>query len=123
MVKLEAMARLLEAEGTDRSTSDTVVQYAVQFQFKGKSPSAAAKATAAKLSGHTNMFLGSGVTVIDPKKLEQALWDNMVDFALAGAKHMTPGKEYIAAKATAYHFRLSPRMEEKLAALVAKRKG
>jgi len=122
MNKLLAMARLLgESDGTDRSDSGVVVQYAVQFQFKGKSPAAAAKATAKKLSGHTNMFLGPGVTLIDPKKLEQALWSNMVDSALEGAKRMKPGMGHIAVQATASKFGLTPRGEEKLAGLVGGR--
>lgn len=67
---------------TDRSSNPTVVEYAVQNMMKGQSPSVAAKNTVKSLSGHENMFLGPGVTVIDAKKLETELWLRMVEFAL-----------------------------------------
>jgi hypothetical protein len=63
----------------DHSSDPTVLEYAMQTIQKGKSPSAAAKSTAKKLSGTSNLFIGgSGQVSIDPKKLEAAIWERMV---------------------------------------------
>lgn len=66
------------------STDKTVVEYAMQSVLKGRSVATAAKATAKKLSGGTNYFIGGGgaVVSIDPKKLEEALWERIVDQCL-----------------------------------------
>jgi len=110
------------AEGaTDRSTDPTVIQYAVQFMFKGKRPALAAKATARKLSGQKNMFLGPGETLIDPKKLEEALWENLVDVVLKGMKGMKPGKEHFALLATIEQFNQNPKEKGNLKKRVIKR--
>ena len=78
---LLAAANTLEESSVDRSTDDTVVEYAMRLVFKGKSPSAAAKATSKKLSGGTNIFLGGGVTTVNPESLEAAIWDRFVPTA------------------------------------------
>lgn len=80
------------AEKVDRSTDDNVVQYAVITLMKGKSPASAAKSTAKKLSGGQNMFLGPGISIIDPDKLEKAIYEYLMDFSFyAGQK---PGGRY-----------------------------
>lgn len=106
---------MVSSKGADRSTSETVVQYAVRELFKGKSPAVAAKTTAKKLSGGTNMFLGPGITLIDPVKLEEALWKHMLKYALDGTKHYTPGMEQHSMGGTAEYFNL-----KKSPALLAK---
>jgi hypothetical protein len=92
------------AERTDRSVNPTVVEYAVQDLFKGKSPAAAAKATAKKLSGTDNFFIGPGVSTIDPKGLEAALWQRLAEFAAKGATSFKAGKEHWALGGTITHF-------------------
>lgn len=86
------------AKINDRSADPTVVQYAMQYIYKGKSPSAAAAATAKKLSGSENMFLGygSGPVFIDPQRLEEAVWSSMVDNAKALIGKLKEGKEHFA---------------------------
>lgn len=118
------------ADGTDRSKSSTVVEYAVQDLFKGKSPSAAAKHTAKKLSGYENMFLGPGITVIDPKALEAALWDRMANFAVTGIAKYKEGKEHWALDGTLQFFHQTPlgtpskpAVRAKLKALVIEKLG
>jgi L-alanine-DL-glutamate epimerase-like enolase superfamily enzyme len=96
------------ADGADRSTNPTVVEYAVQDLFKGKSPAAAAKHTAKKLSGGTNMFLGPGITTIDPKALEAALWDRMAEYAARGVPKYTGGREHYALGGTLQFFKQTP---------------
>ena len=108
---------------TDRSTNPTVITYAVQDLFKGKSPAAAAKHTVKKLSGTENMFLGPGVSTIDPKALEAALWEHLADFVIAGFPKMKPGKEDYALDGTIFHFSQKPAIRERLYAEVVKRLG
>lgn len=45
-----------DIEVVDKSTNSTVVQYALEFMMKGKSPSVAAKLTAERLSGGTTAY-------------------------------------------------------------------
>jgi hypothetical protein len=90
--------------GEDRSSSPNVVEYAVQDLMKGKTPRAAALHTTKKLSGQDNFFLGPGVTTIDPKKLEAALWDRMAEFASKAAVRSKPGTEHYALQGTLSHF-------------------
>lgn len=93
------VARSVQA--TDRSTNSTVVEYAVQTMMKKrKSPAAAAKDTAAKHNGSENMFFGPGVVEIDPKKLEEAIWDRMVDYAIKGMSKMKEGMGHFALDGT-----------------------
>jgi hypothetical protein len=84
---LEEAARLVgatEAEEVDRSTDETVVEYAIHEVFKNKTPKQAAAATAKKLSGGWNMMLGPGITIVDPKKLESAIWDRFLEKTKVG---------------------------------------
>ena len=90
---------------SDRSKHPTVVEYAVQELMKGKSPKVAAARTAKKLSGSENMFLGPGVSVIDPKILEEALWERLVEFAVNLAK--SQDVEWAVAS-TLQHFEQEP---------------
>jgi hypothetical protein len=68
----------------DFSDTFTVVEYAVRNMFKKKSPAVAAKMTVKSLAGSSNMFIGGGqyIVQIDPKKLENALYNRMVEYAL-----------------------------------------
>jgi hypothetical protein len=111
------------AEGTDRSTNPTVVEYAVQDLFKGKSPAAAAKATAKKLSGHENFFLGTGVSTIDPQALEAALWDRLATFAAKDVASLKIGKEHYALGGTLQHFNQKPALRARLKAAVIAQLG
>ena len=103
------------------STHRTVVEYAVQEMFKGKSPKVAAENTARKLNGGTNMFIDvTNETDIDPTELEEALWQNMADYAVRGSR---PGDEVGAARGALMHFNqwqwgkpLKLKMEQKLLA-------
>jgi hypothetical protein len=79
------------SERVDKSNHPTVVEYAVRDLFKGKSPAAAARFTAKKLSGSENLFLGSGVVDIDPKVLEDNLWERMAASAVSAIPHLKPG--------------------------------
>jgi hypothetical protein len=109
--------------GTDRSTHPTVVEYAVQDLFKGKSIAAAARATAKKLSGFENMFLGPGVTLVDAKELEAALWTRLVEYVVSRMKHIRIGYEHFALDGTLKHFHQKPTERAKLKALVIKAVG
>jgi hypothetical protein len=107
------------------SAHETVVEYAVRFMFKRKSPAAAAKLTAEKLGGSTNMVIGGGreTLVIDPKRLEAAIWDRLVAHAIENFGRVKAGKEDFALGMTADHFKLSKANEAKLEKLVVKRIG
>lgn len=98
----------------DRSTHPTVVEYAVQNLFKGQSPKKAAENTAKKLSGHENMFLGSGITTIDPRTLEDALWDRLVDFTLKGIASFKADKAHWALDSCLTHFHQKPSQRTQL---------
>lgn len=99
-----------EVEETDRSTSPTVVEYAVQSMFKGQSLQQAAKTTAKKLSGGTNMFLGPGVTLINPKSLEEALWTRLVTLAVTAIPKFKAGKEHYAIDGILSQFNQKPKL-------------
>ena len=118
------------SSGEDRSTNSTVVEYAAIEMRKGKSPMAAANRTAKKLSGGTNMFLGPGVTTIDPKKLEGALWDRMAEHAAKGLVHLREGKEHYTLDGTLQFYKQAPfggaskpAMRSRLKTLVIERLG
>ena len=98
----------------DRSDNPTVVEYAVQSMFKGKSLKAAAKSTAQKFDGYENMFFGPGISRIDASKLEDALWGRLVDATLLSQSHFKPGMEHFALEATLQHFRQKPTMLKEL---------
>jgi hypothetical protein len=115
--------KVADDSGVDFSTHDTVVEYAVREMFKGKSPEAAAKRTAQKLSGAQNLFLGSDVVSIDPKKLEAALWNRMVENVISNIKRFKPGTENIALAATIQFFKQKKVVEEKLKTMVVKELG
>jgi hypothetical protein len=90
----------------DDSENQTVVEYAAQEMFKGKSPAIAAKITAEKLSGHENMFVRPGSPVaIDARRLEDALWSRLADFTIDAMGKLRVGKEHYALDGTAQHFR------------------
>ena len=93
------------SERVDKSNHPTVVEYAVRDLFKGKSPAAAARFTAKKLSGSENLFLGSGVVDIDPKVLEDNLWERMAASAVSAIPHLKPGMEHYAIDGTLQQFK------------------
>jgi hypothetical protein len=96
---------LLARGAVDRSTNPTVVEYAVQDLFKGKSLAVAAKRTVEKLSNSENMFLGPGVTVIDAAQLEAALWDRLAESVVKSLPRLAPGKEHYALDGTLGYFK------------------
>ncbi len=121
---------LLARGGTDRSTSETVIEYAVQDLMKGKSPAAAAGRAARRLSGGENMFLGPGVSVIDPARLETALWDRLAERVVKSLRHYAVGKEHYALEGTLHYFNQiklgelpKPAVRAKLKALVVAKLG
>lgn len=85
------------------SSHPTVVEYAVQEMFKGKSPKVAAANAAARLNGGINMFIDTKNDVeIDPAELEEALWMNMAKYATKYP--IKPGEERNVARGTLAHF-------------------
>lgn len=110
---------------SDHSTHSTVVEYAVRFLFKRKSPKVAAKLTAQKLSGGTNMFIGGAAetVVVDPEKLESAIWDRLVSKALKNIATFKAGKEDYAVGAVVDYFNLGKRDAANLGKLVVKKLG
>lgn len=95
------------ASAMNESVDPTVLEYAVQEMMKGKSPATAAKNTAKKLSGGTNVFIGGGSQVeIDVKALESAIWDRVADRCVVIlTKHTKPGQEQSALAATAFYYK------------------
>jgi len=106
--------------GTDFSEDETVVEYAAQELMKRKSSSVAAvaKYTAKRLSGGVNAFIGGGhqEVEIDPRLLEQALWEYLSDFLKDQIKQFRPGMEAMALQATANLYKLTPQDTKTLAA-------
>lgn len=86
LLKAEQVLRYgdIRASIEDRSTDHTVVEYAMREVFKGKTPRLAARATAKKLAGGENMFIGQGTIAIDEAKLEAAIWDRFLDKVKSG---------------------------------------
>lgn len=115
---------VVEAEvGTDRSTHPTVVEYAIQFLFKRKNPKSAATETAKRLSGYENLFLGPGVSTIDPGKLEDAVWDRLADFVIQSIKKTKSGMEHFALDGAIANFNQSSSVRKKLKSIVEKKVG
>jgi len=115
---------LQEAEDVvhDRSDHPTVVEYAIRYLFKGKHPAAAAKATVKKLSGFRNLFLGSGITVIDPEKLEDAILDRLADEVIKGVKSSKKGSEHFVLDGILQNFRIMKLMGNPSKSVLALRK-
>lgn len=120
---IERVAKRFAAEGTDRSDNPTVVEYAAQTMLKGKSPSAAAKDTAKKHNGSENMFFGPGVSLIDPKKLENALWDRLIDLVIKNMGKMKEGMGHFALDGTIQQFSQKSPVRAELKKRVIKRLG
>ena len=116
------MRILVEAIEKDHSHNDTVVEYAVRYLFKGKSVARAAQETARKLSGSTNLFIGGGVeeVVIDPSRLEDAIWARLVEQARKNLARVRPGAEDFAIGGVVDYFRLGKADEAKLHKLLGK---
>lgn len=104
----------------DHSRHPTVVEYAVQEMFKRKSIKTAAASTAAKLNGHSNMFIDpSGALVeIDTRSLESALWDRLAESAIRSLKSYKAGKEDWAVDGTLQYFKQSPKLKAQLKARI-----
>lgn len=98
-----AHAERAVANPADRSTHGSVVTYAMQEVWKGKSPATAAKYTAKKLSGGPNMFLGSPTedVHVDPKVLEEAIWNYL---ATEWAPKMTQGPQGVEGAVLTWKF-------------------
>lgn len=73
-----------ERQNPDKSTDPTVLEYAVRFMHKGKTPKQAAAATKKQLHGSENLMLGGGVVEIDEGALEDALYDRILERAQYG---------------------------------------
>jgi hypothetical protein len=113
-------ARWLAAE--DQSLHPTVVEYGVRMMMKRKGPRAAAQVTAKKLSGEWEIpLLGVQDSSIDPKVLEGALWDRLVDQVVENIGRFKPGTEEIALGAALDHFKQGRATEAKLRKLVVRR--
>lgn len=110
-------------QANDRSTHPTVVEYAIQTMFKGKSPSAAAKDTVKKHHGTENMFFGPGKSEIDARKLEDAIWDRLVDYTIAAIHRVKEGKEHFALDGTIDHFKQAKGVRKELKKRVIKKLG
>jgi len=98
----------------DRTLHPTVVEYGVREMMKGKSPQVAARNTAKKLGGHPNMLLGSPTepVAIDPRRLEEALFERIVGLAKENLARFKPGAEAMAVGAAVDHFRQKSRVEK-----------
>ena len=105
------------------SAEPNVVEYAVQSMFKGQTLVGAARSTARKLSGHQNMFLGPGVTLVDPKKLEIALWDRLVSIVVKALPKYKQGKEHFALDGTLAQFHQKPALRSELKSRVIRSMG
>lgn len=104
----------------DNSTDEIVVEYAIQNLFKRMGVEKAARVTAEKLSGKKNLFIGGGggTVVIDPKRLEWAIWDRLVRHTLKGISWVKTGKEDVAFLGTVDNFRLGKKDQKTLKPLV-----
>ena len=102
----------------DDSTNGTVVEYAVLNLFKRMSVEKAARVTAEKLSGKSNIFIGGGITSIDPKRLETAIWDRLIRHTMKGIAMEKSGKEEYALINTVDKFLLGKKDQKTLKSLV-----
>lgn len=119
-------AEIAEALGKDRSTHPNVIEYAVQYLFKNKTPKAAAATTAKKLSGGPNMFLDvhpPDIVKINVPQLEDAVWDRIVDFAIKGVARIKVDKAHYALDGAIQHFRQKPTLRAELKRRVIARLG
>jgi len=121
--RLEEKLLLLDGIGHDRSDHGTVVEYAVRELFKRKSPATAAKNTVKKLSGYENFFLGKGVTLVDAKKLEAAIFDRIANVVIDNISHVKEGMEHIALDMAMNHFVQGKLVRKKVKSIVIKKLG
>jgi hypothetical protein len=99
----------------DKTDHPTVVEYGVREMFKHKSPRAAARSTAKKLSGSENLFLGPGVVAIDADRLEQNLWRRLVENTVEMRGRFRPDVSLLfVAESTASHFNQKPAVAEEI---------
>ena len=111
------------SDATDRSTHPTVVQYAMITVGKGRSPASSAKNTVKKLSGFENMFLGSGVTTVNQKILEEEIWNQLINSVLEGTKHCKEGMEHFALDGTVQLYNQTPKVRSELKSRIIERLG
>ena len=119
-------AEIAEALGKDQSTHGTVIDYAVQELFKGKSIKKAAEITTKKLAGAPNMFLGvhpPDVVKIDPAQLEEALWARLVDDVIKSIAIFKPDKAHWTLDSVIQKFKQRPSMRKELKRRVIERLG
>ena len=101
----------------DKSTDPTVIEYAVRFMHKGKTPRQAAVATKKKLHGFENLMLGGGVVEIDEDMLEVALYARILELAQYGlSRGWTPEDSVRSALQSNFY----QGFDDKTLALVAK---
>lgn len=117
---------IAEVLNTDRSTHSTVVEYAVQNLFKRQGPKKAAENTVKSLAGSPNMMLGvysPDVVKIDQARLEEELWERLVDNAIKGMARLKPDKLHFAIDGTVLHFHQGPTTRKELKRRVIARLG
>lgn len=101
----------------DKTTHDTVIEYAVQEMIKrGGGPAKAAKSTARKLSGSENLFLGAGIVEIDATRLEELLWERLTGFVCEQVGRVKAEKSHYALDFAISHFRLPKSARRRLKA-------
>lgn len=97
------------------SKHPTFVEYAVHSLFKGQSPKRAALTTAQKHNNTTNLLIGSEDSIeINPKELEEAIWDRLVNYTLVAIAHIKPGKEHYALEGTLLNFNQKAKLRDEL---------
>jgi hypothetical protein len=90
---------------SDYSTHPTFVEYTVHSLHKGQSPRRAAASTAKKHNNTTNLLVGHGDRIeIDPRVLEESVWDRLVNYALVAMSKIKTGKEHYALDGTLLNF-------------------
>ena len=101
------------------STHPTVIEYAVQFLYKRKSPKVAARLTAERLNGAPNLFIDAvNPLVVDPDLLEAEIWKAMAKRALENVARFRPGATDIAIGCVVDAYHLGKRDTAKLTKIV-----
>jgi hypothetical protein len=109
---------------SDYSKDPTVLEYTAQSMIKGKSLTAAIKASMKTFHGHTNMFVGSGDNItINEDILKEAMWERLVGVVTANISRIKPGKEHYALDGTLQQFSQKPSMRAELKKRVIKAVG
>jgi hypothetical protein len=88
----------IERTVADHSSHRIVTQYAKEYMKKGKSINVAIKKTFENLHGHFVVFVNSGkdIIFIDSKKLEDALLEEIAQYAIESMNNLKDDKRYYA---------------------------